>query len=246
MKPRIYPLIMIQVLFFLLGIAMAQDCTNTNATDTLKTQGQTASALTYGYIKFILPEYYSEYFYVVIDDDYEHYTQISGTDNLMVPVGQEKMTLITENYDDYTINISIVKDDTSTCQVFFSRTDSPYHNLFFSSYSWIVTGINIIIYTDEDSEVYINGELKGSGMVKANFSLGKYEIITKHKLAGTTRRNLTIASKRVHYLKMFNKPDKNTSEWYSLFPGASQLYKGEKVKGPIISGLSATSLALTR
>lgn len=213
----------------------------------LYAQEKVTSINQHGYLKITVPtQSYSflDSFYVVIDDKYEDYKKLSKLDSLLIPVGMRSVTLITKHYEDRRFQVKITKGKTTIKSISLTRSNDPIYTLINSSYLWIKSGINIVIYTDDDSDVLIDNKLIGQGIVKMDLPSGQYEVITRHKLAGKSRRFITINSKKLKKLIMYNRPEKTKSRLFSLFPGASQVYKKEMTKGSVIFGLTSISLIL--
>ena len=203
-----------------------------------------ASSDRYGFLTIESSVSFSDDVFIVIDNHYESYQKVRLPYNTQLPVGERIITIIAENYDDYTFTVLITEDETRKQRVRFSRTSSPYQKYLYSSYFWIESSINTIIYTDDDSEILIDGEWIGRGMVKTDLPLGTHKIITENQIAGSSERKIMIRSKKVNKVIMYNRPEKTRAQWLSLFPGASQYYKGDKIKGHVFLGLTAITLGL--
>lgn len=198
----------------------------------------------YGELQLEFKNIQNTHFYYVVNDDYNNYQKQPIYNPIQLPAGQSKITIITEDFDDYSFRVTIPNEKTIFKTISLQKSISPYHKYFYSSFSWIQSGINIIIYTDKDSDILIDGELIDRAKIKIDLPLGKHEITTIHELAGTTNRTIIITSKKLRRFEMFNKPVKITAQWVSLFPGASQIYKGEVIKGSTLLGLSLVSVGL--
>jgi hypothetical protein len=199
----------------------------------------------YGYLLIQPFEFNFDSIYIVIDEIYTQCEKKSIFDYIQIPAGNRKIRIITKDYDDFLLNVTISEGDTVTQQVFFSKTLSGDRYQLNSSYSWAETGTNVTIITDMDSEVFIDGILIRQGTVKADLSLGPHKIETRNMLVGTSKSNVNILSKKQRKLFMFNRPDRRRAQWLSIFPGASQYYKGEKVKSSIFTGLTTICLAIS-
>lgn len=216
-------------------------------TEILYAQEKVTSINQHGYLKINLPtQSFSllDSFYVVIDEKYEDFEKLSKFDSLLIPIGLRSVTIITEHYEDARFKVKITEGKTTVKSISLARSNDPIYILINSSYLWIKSGINVVIYTDDDSDVLIDNKLIGHGIVKMDLPSGQYEVITRHKLAGNSRRFITINSKKLKKLIMYNRPEKTKSQLFSLFPGASQVYKKENTKGSVIFGLTSVSLIL--
>ena len=231
------------LLFVCTAVYAQGSMTITNAEKSY-TAGSLVSSDRYGYLTIESTVSFSNDIYIVIDDHYESYQKVRLPYSTQLPVGERKITIIAENYDDYTFTVLITEDETSKRRVKFSRTNSPYQKYLYSSYFWIESGLNTIVYTDDDSDILINGKWAGRGMVITDLPVGTHKIITENQIAGNSERKIIIRTKKLNKLIMYNRPDKTRAQWLSLFPGASQYYKGQKLKGHVFLGLTAISLGL--
>ena len=101
------------------------------------------------------------------------------------------------------------------------------------------------IITDDDSEIYVDDNWIAVGSFKFDLPLGKHKIETRHRSGVKTVRNVTIQSKEMITLQMYNKPLENKAKLYCFIPGVSQIYKKQKIKGIFIQGVIITSAVMS-
>lgn len=100
-------------------------------------------------------------------------------------------------------------------------------------------GSNLIIVSDDDSEININGEYLGLGAVKLNYRTGPVDVIINNSKTGKQEffgkvTNLPFEGAVV--IDAYTKPVKLYAQIYGTFPGLSQWYKRQKLKSAFISG----------
>ena len=203
---------------------------------------ESSDVLEHGYLE-IKTNIILDSFYIIIDNDYNIYQKVEEGDIITLPVGPHKITAISQYNPDSEFNVDIKEDETINKLVYFSNSDKNSTPFIGSSYPWIENQINLILYTDDDSEIIIDSESVGFGFVQLDLPDGLHKLETKNPLAGNTKEELKVTSKRLIILEMFNKPLKTKSQYLSFFPGASQLYKGEKWKGILLLGSTVACLA---
>jgi hypothetical protein len=183
-------------------------------------------------------------FYVFIDSDFRQYRKIFKNDSLQLPVGPRKITVVSEFSSDFELVVEIFAGKTTVHRLTVGKTRERNFLLSRSSYPRISWGANLLIYTDEDSDILINGKWVGRGAVKIDTVAGSYNIVARHEFAGSTSRTVFVRANRLALLEMYNKPQKGVSRGLSLMPGFSQFYQGKKVKGAMFFGLTLTGVIL--
>jgi hypothetical protein len=98
---------------------------------------------------------------------------------------------------------------------------------------------NLIVISDEDSDIYINGRYVGLGAAQTNVRTGPFTITVYNPYMGERTFTGTIANipgESATIINAYTKPDISMSRSLTPFPGASQLYKRQRLKGFLLSG----------
>lgn len=98
---------------------------------------------------------------------------------------------------------------------------------------------NLIIVSDHDSKIIVNGLFIGTGAVKLSQETGPVNISIINDYMGEFQIRSQVLNTKNEYAvveQLYTKPKRSTANFLSLFPGGSQLYKQQKVKGYAISG----------
>ncbi len=185
-------------------------------------------------------------FYVYVDGDIENYKKISRFDSLKLSVGTRKITISSEFIRDKTFDIEIVENTVMEYRINFGSKilirDILLEN---SSYPRIYHRANLIVLTDDKSDIFIDGEWAGRGEVKVDTLIGLYVVETRHKHAGSSKKKIKVKSNRLAILKMYNKPHRKASKLLSAFPGASQFYQKRRLIGIFIFGITVAGAVIT-
>ncbi|MEJ2052422.1 MAG: hypothetical protein P8X42_00765, partial [Calditrichaceae bacterium] len=195
----------------------------------------------YGYLK-LTTNIVRDSFYVQIDNNFENCKKIIEGDIIKLPVGTHKITAISYKHPDAAFYTNIKSGMTSHHRITFFNYYNNNKACGLSSYFRIVYGYNVMIYTDEESDIIIDGKKIDQGFAQIDLSNGKHTIETRHAESGSSIKSIEIDSKRLCIYRMYNKPLKSKSQLLSILPGISQVYKGEKLKGSLILGTSLTCL----
>ena len=220
--------IFLPLLFFTFSIFHAQENSN-NAS--------------LGQLKIIINVDLNSY-YLIIDKDYDKFITVNQDSIFTLSVGIHDFTIVSNKYRDYNFTVNIVEGITLThdCNIMTELKDK---NIYYgSSYPWIKSKINSEIYTDDDSEIFIDGKFLSKGPTLNDLSEGKHIIEAKNSFAETSVRNININSKQFQTILIYNKPEKTWAQLLGFFPGASQMYKGQNFRGYAYIGLTVTCIAL--
>lgn len=219
--------IFLPLLFFTLSILRAQENSN-NAN--------------LGQLKIVIHVELG-FYYLIVDKDYDNFISVNNDSLFSLPVGLHDFTIVSNKFQDYYFTVNIVEGITLThdCNIMTELKDKNlYHG---SSYPWIKSKINAEIYTDDDSEIFIDGKFLGKGPMLNDLSEGKHIIESKNNFAETSVRNINISSKEFQTILIYNKPEKTWAQLLGFFPGASQIYKGQNFRGYTYIGLTVTCIA---
>lgn len=97
---------------------------------------------------------------------------------------------------------------------------------------------NLIIVSDEDSEITINGKYFGFGAAKTNMRTGPIDVIINNKSTGKSvfsEKIINNTNDRATVVNAYTKPVLKTARFRSVLPGYSQIYKRQRIKGFIFS-----------
>lgn len=191
-----------------------------------------------GFVKF---QFNTDSAYVVQGTSYFDLYKVASEDSLQLNVGTQILKLFTPADKSGSIYVRIFKDSTITLTHTFNTgkiTPESIDNNVAARYYY---DANVMVVSDEDSEIYFNGEYQGTGFAKFNTlgNLGELEI--KNPDFGQTKRRLNVPDQSLNFIRNDLRPIKSVSRFYSIFPGGSQLYKKQHLKAALFS---ASTVAL--
>jgi len=180
-------------------------------------------------------------FYVAINDNFEDVYHITKTDTISLEQGAHKVRIFQKYYRD-TVSSIDVRPDTLT------RIDTvllPFRDLttlkYYSSYPRVYWDAPIMVKTDPDASLYIDGDYIGTGIGRISKGTGYFsirselptgQIITESFYADNSKYGTFLVK------EFYHRPEKLITQFLSLIPGASQIYKGTKIKGYTMLGAS--------
>lgn len=215
-------------LFFLAAIFSALFYFDVNGQDGASESDDPA----YGYLKIESVE--PSTFYVVVNGVYENAYRFEGRDSLRLETGIVELKVLKPFHRDINLLTRIEPGKTKSVAIQFNRFATDNLKTF-SSYPRIYYNARHVVVTDFDSEILINGESAGHGFATIDEGFGKYRAdITIVPAGSGKQRSKTInledgADFNSH--ELFIRPSKVRTRLYSFLPGASQLYKKERLKG---------------
>ena len=196
----------------------------------------------FGYLRIVTN---LDSFYIVVDNNYNNYRKVFKNDSLKLTIGMRNIIIIEKSIIDYDFDVEIISDTTIAFRITLGRTTNQEVLLRYSSYPRIKEGANLIILTDNDSDIFIDNKWIGHGFAKLDTIPQQYTLKTIHNTAGRTQKRIQLTANRLQIIKMYNKPRKLLSHFLTIIPGGKQYYTNHKSKSAIFFGLSITGLSLT-
>lgn len=167
-----------------------------------------------------------ESYYLVVNSDYENVTLRSKNERVEVPVGETEIRLIWEGINDF-VNTYIIQEN----QVFEIRPildfdDTPKN----SSLAIVRDYRNLNIYTDDESDIYLNGTYLGTGHVSGMLNPGSYQLNMVHPEFGSLKKQLNIYPVKFHEEFRFNDNPSHIGNALKIIPGVGYFSNGEHGK----------------
>lgn len=187
--------------------------------------------------------------YLVIDEAYEAPHYVANGDTLAVPVGERYVTVATEQNHDVTFSAEIRAGETQLARVPVRREHDRSRYLSGSSYPVLHRGINLLVETDWDSRVVIDGARRGQGTMGLRVDEGSYAVRAVHAAAGEGERVVFVETNppRLTHVVLYNKPSRERAWALSPLPGAAQMHKHHYLRSiAILGAFSAASVGAAR
>lgn len=187
----------------------------------------------FGYLKFDLNV---DSAVVIINNEYFEPYKISSGDSIKLNAGRNLVNIsyaFDAMYEQY---IDILPNQTLVIKQKFGTYISA-QSINANSAAYYHYNADLIVLTDYDSEIYVNGEYAGTAFAKLLIDAPRAIITIKNPLYGTKQHNVNMRHSRVNVLERYNRPTAGNALKLSAIPGAAQFYKKDYLK----SGLFALS-----
>lgn len=191
-----------------------------------------------GYLKF---EFNADSAYVIPGNDIYTAEKIASGDSIQLNSGTRLIKLFTPFHKSKTLFVPVYADSTATLTYTFKESRVNPETISGNIAARYYYDANVMVLTDDDSDIYFNGSYKGTGFAAFNSKeeIGQIEI--QNPDFGDHNRRLIISERQINYVVNYTRPNANFARIYSIFPGGSQAYKKQYLKAAAF-GVSTVSL----
>jgi hypothetical protein len=218
-----YPLLLFSLFLFLQTNIKAQS--NDNAT---------------GWIRF---DTNIEQFYLIIDEDFENHMLLNSGDSVEVPVGSHQIRMVWNNINDHRSRLVVKENQTTVKNTSFFVTRYPR-----SSFNIIESSRNVVITTDNESDIYVDGNYVGSKYSEILLAPGVYDLEIKNAVHGDLETKFFVEAYKVKDIARYNNDPTPVSIFVKLLPGGGYIGNEQYLKAGLtyagLIGLTITSVSL--
>ncbi|MEQ8523398.1 PEGA domain-containing protein [Gracilimonas sp.] len=157
-------------------------------------------------------------YYVVIDKDFENAHLVNRGDSLQVEPGVRHITVVWKTIHDQSFTTRAKTGKTNEIRVYHTFPSYPR-----SSHETIARQTNLFIATDENSDVYINGEYSGKHLVKTLLNPGTHQLRIEHPDFGVLEKRVEVNSQNITKVARFNENPSTLPFAMKLLPGAEYI-----------------------
>lgn len=191
-----------------------------------------------GHIKFKIN---TDSAYVVIGNDYFTAQKVASGDTIKLNRGVRLLKLFTPYAKSGSLYTMVYADSVVTLNHIFKKGNLTPEDLSDNIAARYHYDANVMVLTDDDSDIYYKGSYLGTGFAAFNAPEEIGQIEVKNPDFGTSKRTIAVKERQINYVEEYNRPLKSFSKVYSFLPGASQLYKRQYEKSAAL-GLSNVAL----
>ncbi|MEQ8523400.1 DUF5683 domain-containing protein [Gracilimonas sp.] len=193
-----------------------------------------------GFIKF---EFNTDSAYVIPGNDLFEAVKLASGDSLKFTEGTRLLSFQTYFDKSKTQFIKVIGDSTVIYSHTFEKNGLSIAALSDNIAARDYYNANAMILTDEDSEIFFEGNYVGTGFAKFNTfgNIGKLTI--KNPDFGISESRLNIPEQKLIFITDKLRPSKSAARFFSVFPGASQFYKRQHVKALLLGASAVTIFA---
>tara|TARA_R110000868_G_scaffold378658_7_gene644216 strand:+ start:11053 stop:12006 length:954 start_codon:yes stop_codon:yes gene_type:complete len=179
-----------------------------------------------------------EKFYLVVDNDYQNSYFLTSGDSLKLPIYGHELRIVWRNINDYVTLVDIPLNKTVLKRINFAQfTSYPK-----SSYQILESRQNVSISTDNNSEIFIDGESVGTQYAELFLNPGKYDLSIINPEFGSLEKTVNVSYHEFTSVARYNENPNPIPAFAKLIPGLSYLSTKQSKKAIITySGLALLS-----
>ncbi|WP_421775241.1 DUF5683 domain-containing protein [Gracilimonas sp.] len=177
--------------------------------------------------------------------------KIANGDSISIRPGNRLIEISHPKSEEWRTTKKIGTGKTTTIHHNFKLTETSFKTLTNNFAIIPYYQSNLFIVTDNDSEIYVDDIFIGTGAAMLNRKTGPAKVVIKNPYRGAdtyTPKITNLPNEDGVVINAYTKPDRLLNRIIGVVPGASQLYKHQKLKSAIIGGgfLIFGGLALQR
>lgn len=177
--------------------------------------------------------------YLSTSSNYNQTKKIASGDSILVTRGFKSVYLAHEQSTEKIYRRQFSDSSTTVINVNFDLKPPTVISLSDNLATKPAYNANLIVVSDHDSKILVNDLFIGTGAIKMNQETGPVDVTIINDYTGEHTYYSQILNtnyEKAVVLNTYTKPKKSTSRFLVLFPGGSQIYKNQKVKGYALSG----------
>lgn len=157
-----------------------------------------------------------EQYYLVIDNDYSTPHLVTRSDSIQVDPGLRKITVVWKKIRDFSFRVNLQPNHTHVESITFaSFPDKPR-----TSYKIINNEPNLVIDTDTNSSIYLDGKYLGKQRAELIVEGEKHDLVIKHPNYGQLRKTISTSMYETKYVSRYNKNPSKLPLAAKFIPGA--------------------------
>lgn len=178
--------------------------------------------------------------FFIINNDLENAIRLTSPDTIYLEPGRYKFKLASPYKNDYQFEEEIFPDSIIDKRI---TIYSGFYNPRFSTYPVLFWGANLMVFSEEGADIFINDAKVGTTGAGIYLKSGLAKVRVENNGYSTTK-NVLVTSSALQTYSVSTLPIKRKARLFSFIPGASQFYKDQQVKGGVLlfSFISASTL----
>lgn len=181
----------------------------------------------YGFLKFNLNVDSAT---LVANNNYYELRKIANGDSIRLFAGKNLINLSVPFDEKKEVYIPIYADSTAILSHIFKDSNLTPGAMNGNVAARYYYDANVMILTDDESEIFLDDTLMGTGFVQFIMEKKNAQVTIKNPDFGKKRFPLKIRGSRVNFREFYRRPKKSNARFLAYFPGASQLYKRQYLK----------------
>ncbi|MDY6994599.1 MAG: DUF5683 domain-containing protein [Pseudomonadota bacterium] len=182
--------------------------------------------------------------FLYLDKNFDELIKLTHEKNVTVSSGYRHLFVFGKNFQEKAYYLEVETDSTLTIQLPKVQENLRSDNSKIAAYAKLKWGANLIVETDHETSISLDGKPIGNGFAKLNLATGTYSLQFEHANGKKETKLVTVQKHRLKYFSHFFLPSKTKTKALSFFPGASQLQKDQYVKAGVAFTLTGIAVGL--
>ena len=180
--------------------------------------------------------------YLYINKDYNNLKVLTGEKKIRLPTGFHTFFIFAKNFPENEYLFE-VKPDINRDFIVPSTAERDFSNSSTrAAYARLQWNANLIIETDRETEVWIEGKEYGKEFIVQDLPGGVYRVRFEHSSGRSHTELVNLQKHRLTHFNYFFLPSKKVSRTHSFVPGLAQIHKRQYIKAGAI--LAMTGIAI--
>ncbi len=174
----------------------------------------------------------------MVDEDLASVRRITSADTLTVEAGRYRFRIYHPTYLDRVVDVDLTATQDTMIRITFpGQATGDFAG--FTSWHPLRNGHNLYVDTDDETDIWLDGEKLGAGHIWYNMPIDSMPHVLRlvHKDYRMTEHPFTFHPRRSLHVVDYLLPDRRVSQALSLLPGGTQFYERDTRKGAVFAGV---------
>lgn len=205
------------------------------------TQNSEKDSLGTGIVKFNTK---ADTIFLYLNKNFDELIKLTHEKSVTVRSGYRHLFVFGKDFQEKAYYLEIETDSILTIQLPKVQENLKSESSNIAAYAKTKWGANLIVETDRETSISLDGKPIGNGFAKLNLETGTYTLQFEHANGKRQTKLVTVQKHRLKYFSHFFLPSKTQTKALSFFPGASQLQKDQYVKAGVAFTLTGIAVGL--
>lgn len=186
-------------------------------------------------------------FLVVVDGNFRAPIVTSASDSIPLSRGRHQIVVASAHAYDASFSVDVVPDSTRHLGAVTAQALSLDAALRQTAFPVVRTGANLLVVSDEDAAIYIDGAYIGRGTAKQMRPPGGVDVEVRTSFGRRSER-VFVREGRLAAVEIYHRPSRRKSLVLGFVPGAVQMHRRQTVRAGLIAGgfAAAGAMAIER
>lgn len=182
---------------------------------------------------------------IVVDHDFSRYLAVTAEDSILaLSAGTRHLTIARKGAYDSFATVDVIADSLTAVVVQAYPAPSQRWSMY-SSYLRLAWGATLVVHTDSDASIFIDGKNVGTGQALLDLPEDVYDVVVEHPVLGRKREKVYVTDSRLVTADIFLRPSPGRMRAMAVIPGGAHFYRRQPVRGGIAMAAVAGALSST-